>query len=91
MLLRIFCIVVAAFGFAPSVMGRTVTVSSGFEYNVPGEVKQVICSGPGSLRLLTYLQAESLIAGVDDLETPEVRQQALCHRKSLVSANGAVW
>lgn len=69
MLLRTFCIVIVAIGFATSVMARTVKDSSGCEYNVPDEVKKVICSGPGSLRLLTYLQAERLIVGVDDLET----------------------
>ena len=41
--------------------GRTVSV--------PQEVEHVICSGPGSLRLLTYLQAQSMIVAVDDIES----------------------
>ena len=42
-------------------MGRTVSI--------PDKVEKVICSGPGCLRLLTYLQAQDRIVGVDDMET----------------------
>lgn len=42
-------------------MGRTVSI--------PDKVEKVICSGPGCLRLLTYLQAQGRIVGVDDMET----------------------
>ena len=42
-------------------MGRTISV--------PDKVEKVICSGPGCLRLLTYLQAQDRIVGVDDMET----------------------
>lgn len=31
-------------------------------------VDRVICSGPGALRLLTYLQAQGMIVGVEDIE-----------------------
>ena len=42
-------------------MGRTVSI--------PDKIERVICSGPGCLRLLTYLQAQDRIVGVDDMET----------------------
>jgi iron complex transport system substrate-binding protein len=35
---------------------------------VPDKVERVICSGPGCLRLLTYLRAQDLIVGVDEIE-----------------------
>jgi len=56
-------------------MGRTVTI--------PDKVEKVICSGPGCLRLLTYLQAQDRIVGVDDMETRrsrfDARPYALAH------------
>ena len=48
----------------------TVTVIDGLgrEVSVPFDPDFVICSGPGCLRLLTYLQAQDRIAAVDDME-----------------------
>ncbi|WP_419786234.1 iron ABC transporter substrate-binding protein [Pseudodesulfovibrio sp.] len=48
---------------------RTVTDYRGRQVAVPAKVDHVICSGPGSLRLLTYLQAQDMIVAVDDIET----------------------
>jgi iron complex transport system substrate-binding protein len=36
---------------------------------IPAEVGRVICSGPGCLRLLVYLQAQDRAVAVDDMET----------------------
>lgn len=36
--------------------------------SVDGKVEKVLCSGPGCLRLLTYLQAHRTISGVEDIE-----------------------
>ena len=47
---------------------RTITDGAGRNIQVPAVVERVICSGPGSLRLLTYLQAEDKIVAVDDME-----------------------
>lgn len=46
----------------------TVTDVTGNVVEVPDTIDAVICSGPGCLRLLTYLQAESLVVAVDDIE-----------------------
>jgi iron complex transport system substrate-binding protein len=43
---------------------------------VPEQVEHIICSGPGCLRLITYLEAEDMIVGVDDIETRETRFDA---------------
>jgi len=48
---------------------RTITDAAGRTVEIPDSVSRVICSGPGCLRLLTYLQAEDLIVAVDDIET----------------------
>lgn len=50
------------------VQARSVTDSTGKEVEIPDAVERVICSGSGCLRLLTYLQAQSLIVAVDDIE-----------------------
>ena len=50
--------------------GRQITVvdASGREISVPLDPLHVICSGAGSLRLLTYLQAQDRAVAVDDME-----------------------
>ena len=40
----------------------------GREVEIPNSVEHVICSGSGSLRLLTYLEAEDRIVAVDSIE-----------------------
>jgi iron complex transport system substrate-binding protein len=47
---------------------RVVADATGQEVKLPNRVDHVICSGPGCLRLLTYLQAQHLIIAVDDME-----------------------
>jgi iron complex transport system substrate-binding protein len=62
---------------------RTITDALGRAVSCPEEVRQVICSGSGCLRLLTYLEAEDLVVGVDDMEGRrsrfEARPYALAH------------
>lgn len=48
---------------------RVLRDATGRELNIPQRLERVICSGPGSLRLLTYLQAQRLAVAVDDMET----------------------
>jgi iron complex transport system substrate-binding protein len=48
---------------------ESVTDALGRSVEIPEHVSRVICSGPGCLRLLTYLQAQDLIVAVDDIET----------------------
>ncbi len=47
---------------------REVIDAAGRRVTVPEAVERVICSGPGALRLLTYLQAQDLVVAVDDIE-----------------------
>lgn len=47
---------------------RTVTDAAGRSLTIPETVERVICSGPGALRLLTYLQAQRLAVAADDIE-----------------------
>lgn len=57
------------FAAVPAAAGqRTVADSSGKAVAIPGEVRHVICSGSGCLRLLTYLRAQDMIVAVDDIE-----------------------
>lgn len=47
---------------------RTIVDMVGRHIEIPNSVNKVICSGPGCLRYLTYLDGESLIVGVDSIE-----------------------
>jgi iron complex transport system substrate-binding protein len=63
--------------------------SAGQTHELPDQVDRVICSGPGCLRLLSYLQADDLVVAVDDMEkrssTFDARPYALAlpHYKTL--------
>ncbi len=46
----------------------TITDALGREVTIPAQPERVVCSGAGTLRYLTYLQAEDTIVGVDDIE-----------------------
>ena len=46
----------------------TVTDALGRELTIPENPDYIICSGPGSLRLCTYLQAQNKVIAVDDIE-----------------------
>ena len=58
--------------------GQTQTIidAAGREVMVPAKIDRVICSGPGALRLLTYLEAQNLIVAVDDIEVKRNRFDA---------------
>ncbi len=62
---------------------RVLTDAAGRRVTVPKQVNRVICSGPGSLRLLTYLGASDLVVGVDSIEKRgsqvDLRPYALTH------------
>jgi iron complex transport system substrate-binding protein len=47
---------------------KTITDSYGRSVSIPSEPKEVICSGSGCLRYLTYLGAQNLASGVDSIE-----------------------
>jgi iron complex transport system substrate-binding protein len=47
---------------------QIITDATGRTVSVPVKVNRVICSGPGALRLLTYLGAQDRIVAVDDIE-----------------------
>ena len=55
---------------------QKITDSWGRELTLPDRVERIICSGPGSLRLATYLGAQDRVVGVDDIEVRENRFDA---------------
>ena len=70
-ILCLLFIVAAAFffpGTGYSSQIRQFTDMAGRTVAVPGKVDRVICSGAGSLRLLTYLKAHDRIVAVDSIE-----------------------
>jgi iron complex transport system substrate-binding protein len=48
---------------------RTVTDAAGRTMAVPAAPKRIICLGPGCLRLVAYLGATDLVAGIERFET----------------------
>jgi iron complex transport system substrate-binding protein len=55
---------------------RTVTDMMGRTVTVPVNPTRVICSGPGCLRYLTYLQAQDRVIAVDSIEKRKTRIDA---------------
>ncbi len=55
---------------------KTVTDSFGRTVTIPSEPKEVICSGSGCLRYLTYLGAQNLASGVDSIEKEPQKMDA---------------
>lgn len=55
---------------SPVLSANTVTVQdmSGRTVTVPHDPERMICIGPGTLRLIVYLQAQDRIVGVEELE-----------------------
>jgi iron complex transport system substrate-binding protein len=53
---------------ARGVWAAEITDTAGRRLNVPIPAERVICSGPGCLRLLVYLQAQDQVVAVDDIE-----------------------
>lgn len=53
---------------AGGVSAAEITDSAGRRHNVAVPAERVICSGPGCLRLIVYLQAQDRVVAVDDIE-----------------------
>ncbi len=69
----LFCVMLVAFLLVPvhslnAQQSRTIEDAAGRTVHIPQEVERVICSGPGALRLLTYLRAQDRIVAVDSIE-----------------------
>ncbi len=47
---------------------RMITDMAGRQVEVPLTVERVVCSGPGCLRYLTYIQGQDLVVAVDSIE-----------------------
>ena len=76
-----------AFGFMAGLLGlvaattglandQIITDAGGRKIAIPAKVERLICSGPGALRLLTYLQGLNKVVAVDDLEKRRTRFDA---------------
>ncbi len=76
-------LIIVAFILPVTAEAGNVVDGSGRSVNVPDRVEHVICSGPGCLRLLTYLRAGDMVVGVDDIEgrrrALDARPYALAH------------
>jgi len=55
---------------------RVITDAASRQVDIPDRVERVICSGPGALRLLTYLGAQERAVAVDSMEKRKPRFEA---------------
>lgn len=53
---------------ADSSATRTVVDSYGREVEIPSEVKTIVCTGSGALRMISYLQCTDMLIGVEDTD-----------------------
>lgn len=74
-------IIVSGLLFSGTASGLDVTDMAGRHIQAPFNPKRILCLGPGTLRLIVYLQAESKVAGVEDMEkmSPDGRPYWLAH------------
>ncbi len=71
--------ILVVLGFLTSAGGiraAEITDAAGNRLPRPFEVRHVVCSGPGCLRLLIYLQAQDRVVAVDDIEKRRTRFDA---------------
>ncbi|MGL1932285.1 MAG: iron ABC transporter substrate-binding protein [Desulfotalea sp.] len=68
MFIRFALYTIISFFIVTPASAQTIVDSTGREVILPDNIEHVICSGPGCLRLLTYMQAEDMVVAVDDLE-----------------------
>ena len=65
-----FCLtIIIYFILCSGISANTVTDTTGKTVQLPDSIDHVICSGSGCLRLLTYLQGQDRIVGVDSIES----------------------
>ncbi len=67
---------VLCLALAVPVEARVITDAAGRLVEIPDRVERVICSGPGALRLLTYLEAQDRAVAVDSMERRKPRFEA---------------
>jgi len=80
------CIIIWGFSTI-SATARTMTVTdmAGRQVAVPFDPERIVCIGPGALRLIVYLQAESKVVGVEEMEKmhPRGRPYWIAHPELL--------
>ncbi|ADQ15623.1 ABC transporter substrate-binding protein [Halanaerobium hydrogeniformans] len=54
--------------FSTNSYGRAITDLSGRELMIPDEIDEIIAVGPGALRLVVYLEADSMVIGIEEFE-----------------------
>jgi len=68
--------ILLALCLAAAAQAQAVKDALGNKLEIAAGVERVICSGPGCLRLLVYLQAQDRAVAVDDMETKRSRFDA---------------
>ncbi len=79
----VFFLGVMLLSLRPAHSTVTVTDGLGRRVELPDTIERLICSGPGCLRLVTYMQATNMVVAADDRESRidrfDARPYALAH------------
>lgn len=67
-ILSVFAVCLLYCSVPGQVSAQIVSDAAGRKVEIPDKIQRVICSGPGALRLLTYLEAQDKIVAVDSME-----------------------
>jgi iron complex transport system substrate-binding protein len=63
-----FTILMCCYALSANAEMITVTDTAGRKVSVPSDPQRIVCLGPGTLRLIVYLQAQDKVVGVEDME-----------------------
>lgn len=77
----VFIIVWGISAVCAAAQAVTVTDMAGRQVTAPFDPDRIVCIGPGALRLIVYLQAETKIVGVEEMEkmNPDGRPYWIAH------------
>ena len=54
---------------AEDLKSRVVIDAYGREVEIPADIKSIVCTGSGALRMVSYLEATDLLAGIEQIDT----------------------
>ncbi len=85
--LLILCLIVLSFSCSNSSKnkGRVIIDYDGRRVIVPEKVERIVCCGPGTLRLITYLEATDRVVGIENFERRHMKGKPylLAHKELL--------
>ncbi|MFY9383054.1 MAG: hypothetical protein WAP14_03450, partial [Acetomicrobium sp.] len=69
-LILVLAIFAGSFWATDHARGEAVTIEdmAGRSVSIEGSVQRIVCAGPGALRLITYMNVQDKVVGVEEME-----------------------